>query len=64
MIRVIFMHGIAGSGKSELAHRMAKFIPRCLVLSKDDFRTINGCYVFDRRNENKVRIIFEWFLKK
>ena len=64
MVRAIFMHGIAGSGKSELAHRLAKFIPRCCILSKDGFRTIDGTYVFDRKNEGKVWTIFCWFLHK
>ena len=56
--KIIFMNGLAGSGKSYLAERFNKYIKSikltCEILSKDDFRYVNGKYIFDREYENIV----------
>lgn len=55
---IIFMNGLAGSGKSFVAKKMMTYLNNqgytCKILSKDDFRYIDGKYIFDREYEKVV----------
>lgn len=55
---IIFMNGLPGSGKSFIAKKLREFILSqklsCEIISKDDFRYINGEYIFDREYEKVV----------
>lgn len=52
------MNGLAGSGKSYIASKLLTYIKNmnltCELISKDDFRYINGEYIFDREYEKVV----------
>lgn len=56
--KIIFMNGLAGSGKSYLADKISKYIKSlkltCKILSKDDFRYVDGNYIFNREYEKIV----------
>ena len=56
--KIIFMNGLAGSGKSYLADKLSKHIKSlkltCKTLSKDDFRYVDGNYIFNREYEKIV----------
>lgn len=56
--KVIFMNGLAGSGKSFIAKKLMTYIKNlgltCEIISKDDFRYIDGKYIFDREYEKVV----------
>ena len=56
--KIIFMNGLAGSGKSYLADKISKHIKSlkltCKTLSKDDFRYVDGNYIFNREYEKIV----------
>lgn len=56
--KIIFMNGLAGSGKSYIASKLLTYIKNmnltCELISKDDFRYINGEYIFDREYEKVV----------
>lgn len=56
-MKVILLHGIAGSGKSTLIKHLCKF-KRYNVISKDDFRMIGGNYKFDKEYEGIVEYNF------
>jgi len=51
---VIILCGIAGSGKSYLATRLASVIDGCFILSKDDLRYVEGNYVFNDSTEPDI----------
>lgn len=55
---IIFMNGLPGSGKSFVAEQLKNYILNknysCTIISKDNFRYINGEYIFDREFEKVV----------
>lgn len=56
-MKVILLHGVAGSGKSTLIKHLCKF-KKYNIISKDDFRMIDGIYKFDKEYEDIVEYNF------
>jgi len=56
-MKVILLHGVAGSGKSTLIKHLTKF-KKYNIISKDDFRMIDGIYKFEKKYEEQVEYNF------
>ncbi|MCB9073991.1 MAG: zeta toxin family protein [Chitinophagales bacterium] len=51
---LFILRGLPGSGKSTLVKKIQELYTDVLKISKDDLRTINGVYTFDKKNEKDV----------
>ena len=58
MSKFYLMHGVAGSCKSTFINNLKKIYKNIEVVSKDDFRIVNGKYVFDLETEYFVEYQF------
>ena len=62
MTKVFIIQGITGSGKSGLANKLAaqltNKIRKCIILSKDDLRYVDGVYVFNSETEPEIEKMY------
>lgn len=65
---IIYMNGIAGSGKSKVCKKINDYLnvnfKKCYVLSKDDFRYTDKGYIFEKEYEVVVSKNYKDKLKK
>jgi len=62
MTNVFIIQGITGSGKSYIAEKLLTLFSsqyfKCIILSKDDLRYVDGKYVFDPETEPEIEKMY------
>jgi len=62
MTNVFIIQGITGSGKSYIAAKLSSLFSskyfKCIILSKDDLRYVDGKYVFDPETEPEIEKMY------
>lgn len=56
---LIFLRGLPGAGKSTFCEEIKKEFNNILIISKDNYRYIDGVYIYDKKKEAEIEKSFE-----